>query len=106
VIGYGGGVIPRFTEFKDADGKALFKDAAEFHTLRVMPPAGMHYTTDILRKFCDIWEKHGSGLIAFHGQSGDIMFQGAQTDNVQGPSTRSTSWASTWAAPVRRCAPR
>ena len=84
VIGYGGGVIPRFTELKDADGKALFKDAAEFHTLRVMPPPGMHYTTDILRKFCDVWEEHGSGLIAFHGQSGDIMFQGAKTDNVQG----------------------
>ena len=32
---------------------------------------------------CDIWEKHGSGLIAFHGQSGDIMFQGAKTDKVQ-----------------------
>jgi sulfite reductase alpha subunit len=48
-----------------------------------MPPAGMHYNTDILRKFCDIWEKHGSGLIAFHGQSGDIMFQGCTTENVQ-----------------------
>ena len=32
---------------------------------------------------CDIWEKHGSGLIALHGQSGDIMFQGCTTDNVQ-----------------------
>jgi sulfite reductase alpha subunit len=32
---------------------------------------------------CDIWEEHGSGLIAFHGQSGDIMFQGAKTDKVQ-----------------------
>jgi sulfite reductase alpha subunit len=84
VIGYGGGVIPRFTELKDAEGKPVFKDAAEFHTLRVMPPPGMHYNTDILRKFCDIWEEHGSGLIAFHGQSGDIMFQGAKTDNVQG----------------------
>ena len=29
------------------------------------------------------WEEHGSGLIAFHGQSGDIMFQGARTDKVQ-----------------------
>jgi len=83
VFGYGGGVIPRFTELKDADGKPQFPDAAEFHTLRVMPPAGMHYDTDILRKFCDIWEKHGSGLIAFHGQSGDIMFQGATTAKVQ-----------------------
>jgi sulfite reductase alpha subunit len=83
VFGYGGGVIPRFTELKDADGKPQFPDAAEFHTLRVQPPPGMHYNTDILRKFCDIWEKHGSGLIAFHGQSGDIMFQGAKTDKVQ-----------------------
>jgi sulfite reductase alpha subunit len=83
VFGYGGGVIPRFTELKDDEGKPVFADAAEFHTLRVMPPAGMHYNTDILRKFCDIWEKHGSGLIAFHGQSGDIMFQGAKTDKVQ-----------------------
>ncbi len=83
VRGYGGGVIPRFTEIKDAQGVPVFKDAAEFHTLRIMPPAGMHYTTEILRKFCDVWEKHGSGLIAFHGQSGDIMFQGATTENVQ-----------------------
>ncbi|MBU1425553.1 MAG: dissimilatory-type sulfite reductase subunit alpha [Gammaproteobacteria bacterium] len=83
VFGYGGGVIPRFTELKNADGTPQFKDAAEFHTLRIMPPPGMHYDTDTLRKFCDIWEKHGSGLIALHGQSGDIMFQGCTTDNVQ-----------------------
>ena len=48
-----------------------------------MPPAGFHYSTDILRQLCDIWEEHGSGLIAFHGQSGDIMFQGCSTENVQ-----------------------
>jgi sulfite reductase alpha subunit len=84
VFGYGGGVIPRFTELKDEKtGEPVFKDAAEFHTLRIQPPAGMHYTTEVLRKFSDIWEKHGSGLIAFHGQSGDIMFQGATTENVQ-----------------------
>jgi dissimilatory sulfite reductase alpha subunit len=83
VIGYGGGVIPRFTELLDENKKPKFPEAAEFHTLRIMPPAGMHYTTDILRKMCDTWEKYGSGLIAFHGQSGDIMFQGAKTENVQ-----------------------
>jgi sulfite reductase alpha subunit len=78
VIGYGGGVIPRFSEVsKD------FPESKEFHTLRVQPPAGMHYSTEILRKLCDIWEKHGSGLIALHGQSGDIMFQGATSENVQ-----------------------
>ena len=83
VFGYGGGVIPRFTELKDANEKPLFPDAAEFHTLRVQPPAGMHYSSDLLRWMCDVWEKHGSGLIAFHGQSGDIMFQGITTANVQ-----------------------
>ena len=83
VFGYGGGVIPRFTELKNADGTPQFKDAAEFHTLRIMPPPGMHYDTATLRQFCDIWEKHGSGLIALHGQSGDIMFQGCTTENVQ-----------------------
>jgi len=83
VFGYGGGIIPRFTELKDEAGKPVYPDCAEFHTLRVQPPAGMHYDTNTLREFCNIWEKHGSGLIAFHGQSGDIMFQGATTDNVQ-----------------------
>ena len=83
VFGYGGGVIPRFTELKDEHEKPVFPDAAEFHTLRVMPPPGMHYDTKILRKLCDVWEKHGSGLIAFHGQSGDILFQGATSEKVQ-----------------------
>ena len=78
VRGYGAGVIPRFSEVADK-----FQESAEFHTLRIMPPAGMHYDTDTLRKFCDVWEKYGSGLIAMHGQSGDVMFQGVTTDNVQ-----------------------
>jgi dissimilatory sulfite reductase alpha subunit len=85
VFGYGGGIIPRFTELKDESGKPLFPEAAEFHTLRVQPPAGMHYSSDLLRKLCDVWVNNGgSGLIAFHGQSGDIMFQGVNTANVQG----------------------
>ncbi|PLX43309.1 MAG: dissimilatory-type sulfite reductase subunit alpha [Hyphomicrobiales bacterium] len=78
VIGYGAGVIPRFSEVAES-----YPESSEFHTLRIIPPAGMHYDTDTLRKMCDIWEKHGSGLIAFHGQSGDIMFQGCTTDNIQ-----------------------
>jgi sulfite reductase alpha subunit len=84
VFGYGGGVIPRFTEAEGRQGRMVSPIQAEFHTLRMQPPAGMHYNTDVLRKMCDIWETHGSGLIAFHGQSGDIMFQGAKTDKVQG----------------------
>lgn len=78
VIGYGAGVIPRFSEVAEA-----YPESSEFHTLRIIPPAGMHYDTDTLRKMCDVWEKHGSGLIAFHGQSGDIMFQGCKTENIQ-----------------------
>ncbi|WP_298137650.1 dissimilatory-type sulfite reductase subunit alpha [Acidiferrobacter sp.] len=78
VVGYGGGVIPRFSEVADK-----YPASAEFHTLRIMPTAGMHYTTEVLRKMCDVWEEYGSGLIALHGQSGDIMFQGCTTKNVQ-----------------------
>ena len=83
VVGYGGGVIPRFTELLDENKKPLYPDAAEFHTLRIMPAPGFHYTSDLLRKFCDIWEKHGSGLLCIHGQSGDLMLQGCSTDAVQ-----------------------
>jgi len=78
VMGYGGGVIPRFSEVADK-----FPESSEFHTLRIMPPPGMHYDTDTLRKFCDIWEQYGSGLIALHGQSGDLMLQGCTSENVQ-----------------------
>ncbi|MDP6709551.1 MAG: sulfite reductase, dissimilatory-type subunit alpha, partial [Alphaproteobacteria bacterium] len=45
VYGYGGGVIPRFSEVPEE-----FPESKEFHTLRVQPPAGMHYSTDLLRK--------------------------------------------------------
>jgi sulfite reductase alpha subunit len=78
VFGYGGGVIPRFSEVAEE-----FPDSKEFHTLRIQPPAGMHYNSKLLRDLCDVWEKYGSGLIALHGQSGDIMMQGCSTENVQ-----------------------
>jgi sulfite reductase alpha subunit len=78
VRGYGGGIIPRFSEVSGE-----YPESSEFHTMRVMPPAGMHYDTKTLRDLCDIWEKYGSGLIAFHGQSGDIMFQGISSANIQ-----------------------
>ncbi len=83
VIGYGGGVIPRFTELKDDNNNPLFPACAEFHTIRIIPPPGMHYDTATMRKFCDIWEEHGAGLIALHGQTGDIMMQGCTTEKVQ-----------------------
>ncbi len=83
VFGYGGGIIPRFTELMDDDGKPMFPESREFHTVRVQPPAGNHYSTDMLRQLSNSWNKYGSGLIAFHGQTGNIMFIGATTDNTQ-----------------------
>jgi len=78
VYGYGGGIIPRFSEV----GKA-FPESKEFHTLRVQPPPGNHYSTDMLRQLADSWEKWGSGLVTFHGQTGNIMFIGTDTDGTQ-----------------------
>jgi sulfite reductase alpha subunit len=78
VFGYGGGIIPRFSEVGDA-----FPESKEFHTLRVQPPAGNYYTTGMLNQLADSWEKHGSGLVTFHGQTGNIMFIGTTTDGTQ-----------------------
>ena len=78
VYGYGGGIIPRFSEVGNQ-----FPESKEFHTLRVQPPAGNYYTTDILRQLADSWEKSGSGLVTFHGQTGNIMFIGSTTENTQ-----------------------
>jgi len=78
VFGYGGGIIPRFSEVGDA-----FPESKEFHTLRVQPTPGNYYTTDMLRKLGDSWEKWGSGLQTFHGQTGNIMFIGTTTENTQ-----------------------
>jgi hypothetical protein len=50
VFGYGGGIIPRFS------------GSGQGSTPCVSAPPGMHYDTAMLRKFCDIWEKYGSGL--------------------------------------------
>lgn len=83
VFGYGGGIIPRFTELMGDDGKAMFPESKEFHTLRIQPPAGNHYSTDMLRQLSNSWNKYGSGLIAFHGQTGNIMFIGTTTANTQ-----------------------
>jgi sulfite reductase alpha subunit len=78
VFGYGGGIIPRFSEVGD-----MFPKSKEFHTLRVQPPPANYYTTDMLRQLGDSWEKYGSGLQTFHGQTGNIMFIGTDTENVQ-----------------------
>ncbi|MCG8375549.1 MAG: dissimilatory-type sulfite reductase subunit alpha [Chlorobiales bacterium] len=78
VKGYGAGIITRYSMIRDK-----LPEASEFHTMRVQAPPGLHYNTKTLRELCDIWEKHGTGLIALHGQTGDIMLQGIEQDKVQ-----------------------
>jgi len=78
VYGYGGGIIPRFSEVGDD-----YPESREFHTVRVQPPAGNFYSTGILRQLADSWEKYGSGLVTFHGQTGNIMFIGVDSKNLQ-----------------------
>jgi len=78
VDGYGAGIITRYSMIKDK-----YPEAAEFHTMRIQPAPGLHYNTAMLRELCDIWEKHGSGIIALHGQTGDIMLQGIEQNKVQ-----------------------
>jgi len=78
VKGYGGGVIGRYSDLPEE-----FPDAAEFHTIRVNPPAGWFYTSDVIRQLCDIWERHGSGLTNFHGATGDAVLLGAKTSELE-----------------------
>jgi len=78
VDGYGAGVITRYSMIKDK-----IPEAAEFHTMRIQPPPGLHYNTAMLRELCDIWEEYGSGMLTLHGQTGDIMLQGIDEANVQ-----------------------
>ena len=78
VKGYGSGIISRFSMIKDK-----FPEAKEFHTFRVQPAPGLHYSTKMLRELCDIWEKHGSGFITLHGQTGNIQLQGIEQEKTQ-----------------------
>ena len=78
VRGYGGGVIGRYSDVPEK-----FPNAAEFHTMRVNMPSGWFYTTDALRKLCDVWERYGTGLTNMHGSTGDIILLGTQTANLQ-----------------------
>ncbi|MBF0163398.1 MAG: dissimilatory-type sulfite reductase subunit alpha [Magnetococcales bacterium] len=78
VHGYGAGIISRYSMIGDK-----FPEAIEFHTMRIQPAPGLHYSTKALREICDIWEKHGSGLLSMHGQTGNLQLQGIKAENVQ-----------------------
>ena len=78
VLGYGGGVIGRYSDVPEK-----FPKVAHFHTMRINQPSGWFYTSDALRTLCDIWERHGSGLTNMHGSTGDIVFLGTKTDELE-----------------------
>jgi sulfite reductase alpha subunit len=78
VMGYGGGVIGRYNDLPEE-----FPKVAHFHTVRVNQPSGWFYKTDVLRKICDLWEKHGSGVTNMHGSTGDIILLGCATEDLE-----------------------
>jgi len=78
VMGYGGGVIGRYSFLAEE-----YPDVAHFHTLRINHPSGWFYTSQALRDLCDIWEARGSGLTNMHGSTGDIVFLGTVTDQLE-----------------------
>jgi sulfite reductase alpha subunit len=78
VFGYGGGVIGRY-----CDQPQQFPGVAHFHTLRVNQPGGKFYTTKYLRQICDLWDFRGSGITNMHGSTGDIIFLGTTTPQLE-----------------------
>ena len=78
VMGYGGGVIGRYNDLPEE-----YPNVAHFHTIRVNQPSGWFYTSDIIRKVCDIWEKYGSGLTNMHGSTGDMVLLGCRTEALE-----------------------
>jgi dissimilatory sulfite reductase alpha subunit len=78
VLGYGGGVIGRYSDLAEE-----FPEVAHFHTMRINHPSGWFYTSAALRTLADIWDKHGSGMTNMHGSTGDAVFLGCRTENLE-----------------------
>jgi dissimilatory sulfite reductase alpha subunit len=78
VLGYGSGIIGRYIDIPDE-----FPGVEHFHTVRVNQPSGWFYTTEALRDLCDIWDRHGSSILNVHGSTGDMIFLGTTTDELE-----------------------
>jgi sulfite reductase alpha subunit len=78
VFGYGGGVIGRYS-----DQPEMFPGVAHFHTLRINQPMGHFYDTKFLEGLMDLWERRGSGITNMHGSTGDIVFIGTSTPQLE-----------------------
>ena len=78
VLGYGSGIIGRYSDLPDE-----FPGLAHFHTMRINQPSGWFYTSSALRELFDIWDQYGSGVLNMHGATGDLIFLGTVTDNLE-----------------------
>ena len=78
VFGYGGGIVGRYS-----DVPKQFPGVEHFHTVRVNQPASKYYSTENLRKICDLWQKYGSGMTNMHGSTGDMVLLGTRTENLE-----------------------
>jgi sulfite reductase alpha subunit len=78
VMGYGGGVIGRYV-----DQPEMFPSVTAFHTMRVNQPSSKFYSTEFLRGICELWDRRGSGLTNMHGSTGDIVFLGTTTAQLE-----------------------
>ena len=78
VFGYGGGIVGRYSDMPDK-----FPGVAHFHTVRLNQTSSKFYTTELLRKLCDLWEKRGSGMTNFHGSTGDLVLLGTRTEELE-----------------------
>lgn len=78
VFGYGGGVIGRY-----CDQPEMFPGVAHFHTVRVNQPSAKYYSAEYLRKLMDLWEFRGSGLTNVHGSTGDLVWLGTTTPQLE-----------------------
>ncbi len=77
LLGYGGGVIARYSDLKEQ-----FPDVAQFHTIRIIEPSAWVYSTEALRELCDISEKHSAGILQLHGMTGDILMLGSNNEQT------------------------
>jgi sulfite reductase alpha subunit len=51
--------------------------------MRVAQPGGKFYSTEYLRQLCDLWDFRGSGITNMHGSTGDIIFLGTTTPQLE-----------------------
>ena len=78
IQGYGAGIIGRYSALGDD-----FPEIKAFHTVRINQPAGWFYSSKALRTLCDIWDKHGSGLLNVHGSTGDFVLLGTTSEQLE-----------------------